>query len=136
MFFQYILSTTNWHLPSTSTRSKLCAAATADFQHPLKGVQGGELRHAVLREKLPKQVFKQIFYEPIILFCEPILISPHIQKSTKILHGDICSSRLAEIFCKKKYEFACMYSPFTKTTYILTIPLPLWSSSSELSEML
>ena len=27
------LSTTNWHLPSPSTRIKSCAAADADFQH-------------------------------------------------------------------------------------------------------
>ena len=133
MFFK---SATNRHSPSTSTRSKLCAAATADFQHPLKGVQGGELRHSVLWEKLAEQVFRQIFYEPILLFYEPILVSSHIQKSTKILHGNICSPRLAETFCKKKYEFDCMYSPFMKTTYIQTFPLPLCSTSSELSEML
>ena len=30
------------HLPSTSTSIKSCAAAAADLQHPLKGVQGGE----------------------------------------------------------------------------------------------
>ena len=35
-------TTTNGHLPSTSTRIKSCAAAAADLQHPLKGVQGGE----------------------------------------------------------------------------------------------
>ena len=37
------LSTTNWHL-SASTRIKSCAAAVADFQHPLKGVRDGEQR--------------------------------------------------------------------------------------------
>ena len=37
-----VVSTTNWHLPTTPTRIKSCAAAAADFQHPLKGVQGGE----------------------------------------------------------------------------------------------
>ena len=37
-----VMSTTNWHLPSTSTRIKSCAAVAAGFQHPLKGVQGGE----------------------------------------------------------------------------------------------
>ena len=30
------------HLPSNSTKIKSGAAAAADFQHPLKGVQGGE----------------------------------------------------------------------------------------------
>ena len=32
----------NWHLPYTSTRIKSCDAAAADFQHVLKGAQGGE----------------------------------------------------------------------------------------------
>ena len=31
--------TTNWHVPSTSTRIKSWAAAAADFQHPLKRAQ-------------------------------------------------------------------------------------------------
>jgi len=34
--------TYNWHLPFTSIRIKLQAAAAADLQHPLKGVQGGD----------------------------------------------------------------------------------------------
>ena len=32
--------------------------------------------------------------------------------------------------------FYCTYSPFTKITYTLTFPLPLWNKISELSEML
>ena len=43
--------------------------------------------------------------------------------------------RLAEIFCKK-YVLDCMDSTFTKITYILTIPLALQSSFSEVSEVL
>lgn len=38
MFFKYILSTTNWHLPSI-TRSKLCASCNCWLLPPLKGVQ-------------------------------------------------------------------------------------------------
>ena len=34
-----IMSTTNWHLPSTSTRIKSYAGIAADFQQPLKGVR-------------------------------------------------------------------------------------------------
>ena len=35
----FLLSTTNWHLPSTLISIKSCATAAAlDFQHPLKGV--------------------------------------------------------------------------------------------------
>lgn len=33
------LSTTNWHLPS---RIRSYAATAANFQHPLKGAQGGK----------------------------------------------------------------------------------------------
>jgi len=35
-------TTTNGHLPSPSTRIKSCAAAAADLQQYLKGVQGGK----------------------------------------------------------------------------------------------
>ena len=31
-----MMSTTNWHLPSISTRIKSCAAATADLRHSPK----------------------------------------------------------------------------------------------------
>ena len=54
-----ILSTTNWHLPSTSSRIKSGAATAADLQHPLKGVQGGDQEwDTVLWEKLAEQVFR------------------------------------------------------------------------------
>ena len=43
---QQTLSATNWHfhwhLLPTSPRIKSCAAEAIDFQHPLKGVHGGE----------------------------------------------------------------------------------------------
>ena len=42
------LSTANWHLPSTSMRIKSCAAVAANFQHPLKGVQGGDQKWGTL----------------------------------------------------------------------------------------
>ena len=40
-YCQLQVGTCRGHLPSTSTRIKSCAAAAADLQHPLKGVQGG-----------------------------------------------------------------------------------------------
>ena len=55
----------------------------------------------------------------------PILASPCIYKRTKILHGDICFSSLADTFCKKIWA-DYMYSPFTKVTYILNFLLPLF----------
>ena len=53
-------SPTNWHLPSTSTRIKLWAAAAADLQHLLKGVQGGGQEWGTLcsGKKLAEQVFR------------------------------------------------------------------------------
>ena len=40
----------NWHLPSTSTRIKSCAAVAADLQHPCVGSSGSrtEMRHSAL----------------------------------------------------------------------------------------
>ena len=58
------VSTTNWHLPLVLANYlykvvKSCAAAAADFQHPLKGVQGGEQKWGTLLwEKLAEQVFR------------------------------------------------------------------------------
>ena len=40
--YQLQIFTCHGHFPSTSTRIKSGAAAAADFQHPLKGAQGGE----------------------------------------------------------------------------------------------
>ena len=56
----FTVSATDWRLPSTSTRIKSCAAAAADFQHPLKGVRGGGEKGATLclGEKLAGRVFK------------------------------------------------------------------------------
>ena len=45
--------------------------------------------------------------------------------------------KLLLVTSRKKYILECMYSPFTKITYILTSPTPpLWRSFSELSELL
>ena len=50
----------------------------------------------------------------------PIFVSPHIWKSTKILEGDDCSSRLAKLHetsrnLLEKYVLDCMYTPFPKS---------------------
>ena len=51
-FCQLQIGTCHGHLLSTSTRIKSNAAATVDSQHPLKGIEGGEVetRHSVLRK--------------------------------------------------------------------------------------
>ena len=90
------------------------------------------MRHSVLWGKLAEQVFSQVFSGDSVM--SPILALPRTYKRTKILHGDICLSSLADMFCKKQ-GLDYMYSLFTKITYILTCLLPLPSSFSEISEM-
>ena len=51
-----------------------------------------------------------------------ILVSPHIWKSTKILHNDDCLTSLAETFWQNMCFIACTL-PSAKITCILTIPL-------------
>ena len=48
MKLHFVFSTTNWHLPFTATWIKSRAAAGADFQKPLKGVQGGKQKWGTL----------------------------------------------------------------------------------------
>ena len=131
-FYDGALASKSWHLPSASIRIKSCS----DFQHLLKGVQKrghsslnfSEMKHCVLGET-GRAVLQTVKYlqEPI-LWIQPLylLIS---RKALKTIHGDICFSRLAITFmrlaetCKKKKNVLdCMYSLFTKITYILTFP--------------
>ena len=76
------------------------------------------------RTGLQTDIFKSWFYEPnscISLY----------QKSTKVLHGDICSLWLAETFWEKKK--ICMIAwtlPSPKSHGYWTSHLPLWSSFS------
>ena len=77
---------------------------------------------------LQTNIFKSWFYEP------NSFISLY-QKSTNVLHGDICSLWLAETFWKK-YLLDCMDSSFTKIMWYWPSHLPLWSSFSELSGVL
>ena len=74
-----LVSTTNWHLPSTSIRIMSCAAAAAYLQVPLRRSLGwkAETRQSVLggktgRPGLPIHIFSEDN------FMDPILISPHI----------------------------------------------------------
>ena len=83
------MSTTSWHchgcLPSTSIRIKSCATEAADFQYPLKEFRVESRSEALcVPRKLAGHVFRQIFLGAD--FMSPVLISSHIQRSTKILH--------------------------------------------------
>ena len=51
-----------------------------------------------------------------------VLVSPHIWKSTKILHNDDGLTSLAETFWQNMCLIACTL-PSAKVTYILIIPL-------------
>ena len=122
-----MLSTINWHFPSTSTRIKSCAATAADFQHPLKGGQGGEQKWGTLCSGKNCRTRLQIvkYFLELILWAQflHLLIS---RKALKSFMVTFCSSwlavtftRLAEAFCKK-YVLDWRYSPFTKITCLLT----------------
>ena len=129
-FVKCILSPTNWHLPSTSTRIKLWAA---DLQFPLKGVPRMKSTDEALcaLEKTGRTGLQIIrYFQGTILWAQFLYLLIH----RKVLKSFMVMSA-PETFCKK-YMLNCMYSSFTKITYILTIPPPLWSSFSELSEML
>ena len=133
------MSAANWHLPSVSTRTKSCAVAAADFQHPLK-VQGAQKWDALCWcrgywghwQNRSSDMSGADFISPIV--------SPHMEKSTKILHSDNCWSWLAESFMRLAETWKnvpdCVYSPFTRIIYTVLSPHNLWSSFSELSEVL
>ena len=71
-----ILPTTNWHLPSPSTRIKSWAHA-ADLQHPLNRVQGRDQEWCLCTlEKTVRTGLQILRYFQKIL--SPILASPHI----------------------------------------------------------
>ena len=67
----FLVSTTNWHLPSTSTRINSYAAAAANLQHSMKGIQGRDQKQGPLYsgENWQNKVFRWLdifrsqFYE-------------------------------------------------------------------------
>ena len=102
-------STTNWHLPCVSTRTKSCAVGAADFQHPLK-VEGAQKWGALCWcegcgghwQNRSSDTSGADFISPVV--------SPHMEKSTKILHSGNCSSWLAESFMRlaETWENVCL----------------------------
>ena len=133
----------NWHLSSTSAKTRSGAAAAADLQHPLEA-QGEAQKWGTLCSGENRQNrSSDSYFQELVLWTQflYLLISRKAQEYfmvfSFILH--CCSGlegtfmRLAETCCKNTC-FSCMYSPITQITYILTFPLPYWSSFSELSE--
>ena len=106
--------------------------------HPERNSECSGVRHSVFWEKSAEQDFRQIFSED---FMSPILTVLHVQMSSKIMNGDVCSlwlavtfMRLAAAFCRNVCLITCNF--LTKLKYILTFPPPLQSSFLGLSKML
>ena len=76
-----ICRTKGRHLPSTSRRSKSLAAATADLQHILKGIQWRSgMRHSVFWEKLAEQAFRLLDISRRRFYESNFLISSYLEK--------------------------------------------------------
>ena len=94
---------TNWHWPSTSARTKSQSAMTADCQHPLKSVQGGDQERDTLcsgkdwQNRSSDRCVQDNISWAQFLYC----------LTFKILHGDICSLWLAVTFCENVCLIAC-----------------------------
>ena len=122
----------NWHSSFTSTKIRSGAAAAADLQHPLEKVRVKNRNEALSGKNWQNRSSDRSW------FSEPnSCISSYLEKrkntswffpSSFILH---CCSRLEVTFmrpaetCCKNMCFSCMYSPITKSTYLLTFPTTL-----------
>ena len=123
MKLNFVFSTTNWHLPFTSTRIKSCAAAGSDFQQPLKGVQGGELKWDIqCSGKNWQNKSSDTYFQDLILWAQFLYLF--------ICRKALNSSWLCLYLMTSMCVFECMNSPFIKITYIQTFPLPPWSGFS------
>ena len=113
---QVLLPTKNWHLPSASTRIKSQDAVTADLQHPWKDFRVEIWNEALCLGRNWQNKSSASYFQEMVLWAQSL----RIEKSTKIINADICSSRKQQPSAKCVLD--CMYSPFTKITRILTFP--------------
>ena len=133
-----MLSTTNWHLPSASTRIKPYAAVAADFQHSPKGVQGGEQKWGTLCSggKNWQNRSSDSFFQELILWTQFLhLLIP--RKALKSLMGMIVPrvQQKASGDQQKPSGKICAWwhvFPFIKIVYILPFP----SSPTSLGQFL
>ena len=102
----WFLSTTNWHLPYTSTRIKSSAALAADFHYLLKEVQGGEQKGSILCLRITGRTGVRIvgYFQELILWAQFLYLLVSV-KALILLGGD-CSLWLAEI-CKIMCLIVC-----------------------------
>ena len=104
---------------------ELCAAAAANFQYPMMWIQGGKWG------TLFKEAMEQVCRQPNIIsrgwFHNPSLcISSHLEHQVLVT-----SRKLLQCKCLTSLNY-----PFTKILQVDLPTLPLWSSLSELSEVL
>jgi len=139
---QLQIGTCNWHLPSTSTRIKLCATAAAGFQHPLKEVQGREQKWITpCPGKTGRAGLLAVSYFQNPILWAQFLYLPISRKALKSFMRTTVPhdwQRLHEasrnLLGKRVLDCMCISS--TKIKYILTFPLSPWNSFSELSQVL
>ena len=103
-----------WHLPKPGLSHEPLQLTTVDT--PWKSSWGRSgVRCSVLWENWQNRSSERYFKEKI--FTSPVLASPCKQKSTKNLHGDICSSWRAATFCKMcaDYMYLRLHQNHTST---------------------
>lgn len=108
--YQLQIGTCHRCLPSSSTRIMCHCSCWPSIPPERSSVWRSEMMCPVLKEKLAGQLFKRYLQKPILW-----------AQFLHLLHDNICSSWLAETFYKK-YVLDCLYSLFTKITYILNSP--------------
>lgn len=111
-----IASAKDWHLPSAFTRRKSLATAVADLQHILKRVQGGNWEMTPLCCGKPRNRLSTFlgrdFRAQILHFLTFRRSLDHERRH--------CCLWPATTFCHSVCLTA--WIPFTKTTYMLTLP--------------
>lgn len=111
-----LMSTTNWHWPSTGIKS--CDAATADLQHPMKGAEGGDQKWGTMcfGKNWQKRSSDRYVQETILGAQFLYVIPKSALKSCMVKTAPVTSRNFLQTL------FGCLYPMFTKITYILSFP--------------
>ena len=139
----FLVSTTSWHLLSTSTRINSYATAAADLQHPMKEFRVEIRNRALCTQGKTGRIGSQIvrhFQEPILwIQFLYLLISRKPLKSFMVVTASLDYQKLHETsrnILEKICAWLHVLSLHQNHLYTDLSPLPLWSSFSELSEEL
>ena len=115
-----LMSTTNWHLPSTSTGVKLYDAAAADLQHPMKWAQGRHQKGGPMCfGKNWQNRSSDRYVQEAILGAQFLYIIPKSALKSFMVRTAAVTSRN---FLQNLSD--CLYPTFTKIPYILSFPPP------------